>query len=119
MAGRRRPPTLDRIDTFTDDVRTAEAKIADCERTVEELRPERDRRLQRDVDHKFPDSRLRTIDDELADLGQLSHRGLSREASLLQRAPGVDQPAWLDRLAEVSRPPLPGRDLGAGIDLGL
>jgi len=111
--------TLDQIDTFTDDVRTAQAKITDCERTVEELRPERDRRLQWDIDHKFPDSRLHTIDDELADLGQSSHRGLSREASLLQRAPGVDQPAWLDRLAEVSRPPLPGRDLGAGMDLGL
>jgi hypothetical protein len=64
----------------------AETKIAGCERALEELRPELDRRLQWDVDHLFPDSRLRTVDAELADLGQS---------------------------------PLPGRDPGAGIDLGL
>ena len=109
---------MDQIDRFTDDVRKAEAKVAGCERTVEELHPELDQRLRWDNDHKFPDSRLRTFDAELADLGHSPELSLSRDPSLLRRAPGVDQPAWLDRLAEISRPPLPGRDLGAGIDLG-
>jgi conjugative relaxase-like TrwC/TraI family protein len=111
--------TVDQIDRFTDDVRKAETKIAGCEEALEELRPELDRRLQWDVDHLFPDSRLRTIDTELADLGQSPHQDQSREGSLLRRAPGEDRPAWLDRLAEVSQPPLPGRDPAAGIDLGL
>lgn len=111
--------TEDEVNRFTDDVGKAEAKITSCEQVIEELRPELDRNLEWDVDHRFPDSRLRRIDAELAELGHSPHQGLSREASLLRRTPGVDQPAWLDRLAESSRPPLPGPDLGAGIDLGL
>jgi hypothetical protein len=31
---------------------------------------------------------------------------------------GPDGSPWLDRLAEVARPPLPGHDMGAGIDIG-
>jgi len=111
--------TANQIDRFTDDVRKAEAKIAGCEQALEELRPELDRRLQWDVDHLFPDSRLRSIEAELAELSQSPHQHLSRGASLLRRALGGDQPVWLDRLAEVRKPPLPGRDPGAGIDLGL
>lgn len=42
--------TLDQIDRFAEDVRKAEVKIACCEQTIEELRPELDRRLQWDVD---------------------------------------------------------------------
>jgi hypothetical protein len=93
--------------------------MAGCEQIVEELRPELDRRLQWDVDHKFPDSCLRTVDAQLADLGQTPDPGLSREASLLRRVAGVDQPGWIDRLADGARPSLPGHDMGAGIDLGL
>ena len=111
--------TLDQIDRFTDDVRKADAKIASCERTVEKLRPELDRRHEWDFEHKFPDARLRSVDAELAELGHFPDLSPSRQASLLRRAPGVDQPAWLERLAGVARPPLPGRDTGAGIDLGL
>ena len=59
--------TADQIDRFTNDIRNAEAKIASCEQTLEELRPELGQRLQWDVDHNFPDSRLRTIDAELAE----------------------------------------------------
>jgi len=44
---------------------------------------------------------------------------LTRDASLWRRAPGAGRAAWLERVAEVARPSLPGRDLGAGIDLGL
>jgi hypothetical protein len=80
--------------------------------------PELDRRLQWDIEHRFADSRLRSLDTQLADLVQTPAPGLSREASLLQREAGVNQPAWLDRLADVGRPPLPGHDTGAGIDLG-
>ena len=111
--------TVDQIDRFTNDIRKAEAKIASCEQTLEQLEPELGQRLQWDVEHKFPDSRLRTVDAEIADLGQSPDVGFSREASLLRRASGVDHPAWLDRLAGVARPPVPGRDMGAGIDLGL
>jgi hypothetical protein len=108
--------TLDRIDTFTDDVRKAEAKIARKEQVLEELRPERDDRLRWEIDHDWPDTRLRTIDAELEEIGRPADRSLARDASLFRRAPGLDRPAWLDRVAEVAPPPLPGHD--AGIDLG-
>ena len=109
--------TVDQIDRFTNDIRKAEAKIASCEQNLEELQPELRRRLQWDVEHKFPDSRLRTIDAELAEVGNAAHPRLPSDGALLRRAPGADQPAWPDHLAEMSRPPLPGRD--TGIDLGL
>jgi conjugative relaxase-like TrwC/TraI family protein len=110
--------TLDKIDTFTADVRAAEAKITRCEQTVEELRPEVDQRRQWDADHGWPDARLRAVDAELAEIGPAAHPN-TRDASLLRRAPGGDHPAWLYRVPELPRPPLPGQDLGAGIDLGL
>src|SRR5206468_11418135 len=94
-----------------------EAKIACCEQHLEELRPELGRRLQWDIDHNFPDARLRTIDTELADLGHSADHRLPSDGALLRRAPGADQPDWLERLAEISPPPLPGRD--SGIELGL
>jgi hypothetical protein len=109
--------TGDQIDRFTTDIRKAEAKIASCEQTLEGLQPELGRRLQWDIEHKFPDSRLSTIDAELAEIGNAAHPRLPSDGALLRRAPGADQPAWLDRLAEISPPALPGRD--TGIDLGL
>ncbi|MGH9039150.1 MAG: AAA family ATPase, partial [Acidimicrobiia bacterium] len=114
--------TLDRIDTFTADVRNAEAKISRCEQVLEGLRPELDQRHQWDADHHWPDSRLRTVDAELAELGQPAQptQPLTQDASLVRRIPGGDRPVWLDRVAEVTRPPpLPGHDLEAGIDHGL
>jgi conjugative relaxase-like TrwC/TraI family protein len=109
--------TVDQIDRFTNDIRKAETKIAGCEQTLEELQPELGRRLQWDVEHKFPDARLRAIDAELAEIGNSADHRLPSDGARLRRAPGPYQPAGLDRLAEISRPPLPGRDLG--IDLGL
>jgi hypothetical protein len=114
---REKVSTVDQVARFTSDVRKAEAKIASCEETLEELRPELGRRLQWDVEHKFPDSRLRTIDAELADLDASADRRLPSEGALLRRAPGADQPAWLTHLAEINPPSLPGPD--TGIDLGL
>jgi len=110
--------TLDDIDRFTDDIRKAEAKAAEHERHVEDLRPKLDQRLEWDVEHGFPDARLRAVEDELAALDQARSAGHKREASLLRRIPGVNQP-WLDRLAEPAPPPLPGHGDGPGIDLGL
>jgi len=107
--------TVDHIGRFTTDVRQAEAKIASCERAVDELRTELHRPLQWDIDHRFPDSRLRTVDAELAELSPSPQPRLSWEDSLLTRAPELNQAPWLD----VARPPLPGHDHGAGIDLGL
>ncbi len=111
--------TVEQITTFTDDVRRAEAKIARWEEAVEELRPEHDQRPRWDADHDWPDSRLRTIDAELAELTEPARRTTTREASLVRPAPGRKQPAWLDRVAEIAGPPLPGSDTGHGIDLGL
>jgi hypothetical protein len=113
--------TLDDIDRFSDDVRRAEAKIARCEDRVEELRPELDQRPRWDAEHNWPESRLRTVDAEFAELGLPAHHieSVGRDASLLRRAPGRDHP-WLDRVAEIARPPIPGGpDLDHGIDLGL
>jgi hypothetical protein len=110
--------TLDQIDTFTYDVRKAEAKIAHCESVVERLRPELEGRSRWDADHDWPDSRLRTVDAELAELCQSVQPSLARDACLLRRAPGQERPAWLDRVAEVAPPPLPGHDIGPGLDLG-
>ena len=107
--------TVEQIDRFTNDVCRAEAHIARCEQALEELRPERDRRLEWDIEHSFPDDRLRTIDAELG----ISHsvdRYLPSRGAMLRRASGADQPAWINRIAEHSPPPLPGRDFG--IDLG-
>ncbi len=109
---------VDQIDRFTDDIGKAEAKIAHWERALEELRPELDHRRQWDRDHDWPDSRLRAVESELAELSRPAQQSLSRDASLFRRAPADGRPPWLDRVAEVARPPLPGHDLGAGIDLG-
>ena len=111
--------TLDQIDTFTNDVQRAEAKIARCERSLEELRSELDQRPRWDAAHNWPDSRLRTVDAELTELTEPPCRTTSRDASLVRPTPGQDRPAWLDRVAEITQPPHPGPDLGHGIDLGL
>jgi conjugative relaxase-like TrwC/TraI family protein len=110
--------TLDQIATFTADIGKAETKIAHWEQTLEELRPERHHRQQWDQQHDWPDSRLRTVEAELAALDRPAHQNQHRDAHLMRRAPGADPPAWVDRVAEVARPPLPGHDLGAGIDIG-
>ncbi len=56
------------------------------------------------------DAQTPLLDDAAKDLPEtlrLGRVGLSR-ASLLRRTPGVDQPEWLDRLADVAQPPVPG-----------
>jgi conjugative relaxase-like TrwC/TraI family protein len=110
---------LDQIDRFTDDLREAEAKIVRCERSLEDLRPELDHRPQWDAEHDWPESRLRTVEGELGELARPAHQiaRSTRDASLVRRAPGREHP-WLGRVAEVTSPPLPGPDLGAGIDIG-
>jgi len=85
--------------------------------------------------------RLTAIESELADLGHIDLRRIplpersrclqrdrSRTSGLssrlrqtaLGRADAGEVPAWwADRLAEIAAPPLPGRDAGLGMDLGL
>ena len=85
--------------------------------------------------------RLTAIESELADLGHIDLRHIplpersrclqrdrSRTSGLssrlrqtaLGRADAGEVPAWwADRLAEIAAPPLPGRDAGLGMDLGL
>ncbi|MEW6473974.1 MAG: AAA family ATPase [Actinomycetota bacterium] len=111
--------TVEQIKAFTDDFRTAEAKIARWEEAVEALRPELAQRPRWDADHDWPDSRLRTIDAELAEVAEPAARTTARDASLVRPPPRRNQPAWLDRVAEMAPPPLPGPDAGPGIDLGL
>jgi conjugative relaxase-like TrwC/TraI family protein len=106
--------TLDRIETFTNDVRKAEAKIACHEEAIEDLRPKLKARERWDAEHDWPDSRLRAIDAELTDLSRPARQTLSSETHLWRRAPGRGRPAWLDRVAEPAPPPLPGH----GLDLG-
>lgn len=107
---------LDQIDRFTDDVRKAETNIDGCQRDLDELRPQVDRQ-EWDADHGWPDSRLRTVDAELAELGRDGRRieGTARDTYPTGRKLGREHP-WLDRAAEVAAPPHPGPDLG--IDLG-
>jgi conjugative relaxase-like TrwC/TraI family protein len=109
---------LDQIGRCTDDIQRAETNIAGCQRDLDELRGEVNQRHEWDAEHGWPESRLRSVDTELAELG---HHGLhldrtTRDRSLSRQSLGRE-PAWLDRLAEVARPPLPGPD--HGIDLGL
>lgn len=115
--GRRdKSSVLDAIDRFTGQVNSAESKVVRCRDELEELRAGRHRRSDWDAEHGWPDERLRTVDVELHALTQPA-RDLApdRPTHLSQRT--LD-PAhqWLDRVAEVARPPLPGPDLG--IDIG-
>jgi hypothetical protein len=107
---------LDDIDRFTGDVNRAEAKVDRCRNELDQLRDSQDQRVAWDNEHGWPDERLRTVDTELRDLTQPTrHLALDRPTHLSQR--GLDPPhQWLDRVADVARPPLPGPDLG--IDIG-
>jgi hypothetical protein len=106
---------LDAIDRFTGDVHRAEAKIARCQDDLGDLRSRRDDRTEWDVEHGWPDQRLRTVDAELRALTQPARDPqLERPMHLAQLIPDAGDPL-LDRIAEIVRPPLPGHD--HGIDL--
>jgi hypothetical protein len=80
--------TLDRIDTFTNDVGKAEAKIACHEEAIEDLRPKLEERKRWDAEHDWPDSRLRAIDAELTNLGRPAHQALSSDTHRGDELPG-------------------------------
>ncbi len=111
---------LDRMDRFTDDVQQAEATIVGCQRNLDELRCQVDQRPQWDADHGWPESRLHTVDAEIAELGRSGRHieGTARNNYLSGHNLGRE-PAWLNRITEVAAPPPPNPDLGHGIDLGL
>jgi hypothetical protein len=71
------------------------------------------------MENDWPSVHLHSVEAELAELGQPTCERATRDACGIQRAPGGNRPAWLDRSAEVAQPPLPGPDRGAGLDLGL
>jgi hypothetical protein len=72
--------------------------------------------LEWDAEHGWPDERLRAVDAEWASLTGRDHDvGPDRRTHLLERRLEPEH-QWLDRIAEVARPPLPGPDLG--IDIG-
>jgi hypothetical protein len=109
---------VDDIDRFGDDVRQAEAKIARCQQSVEVLLLQLDQRPQWDAEHDWPESRLRTVEAELAEVRKPTHdiERVSRDANISRRASG--QPPMAQSGVR-GRPAAPGHDLGAGLDLGL
>jgi hypothetical protein len=109
--------TLEDIDRFTGDVQRAEAKVARCREELDELRDGRNRRAEWDAEYDWPSERLRTVEAELTSLTRPAQRlDPDQRTHLTERNLNAEHP-WLDRLAEVAPPPLPGPD--RGIDLGL
>jgi conjugative relaxase-like TrwC/TraI family protein len=112
--------TLDQIERFTGDVRSAEAKIARCREEITDLRSQRKQRADWDAEQGWPDERLRTADAELAGLSgrEGQHIERSRGTYLLERNQGRGQ-RWTDSVGDIAVPPRPGPEPGHGIDLGL
>jgi hypothetical protein len=116
---------LEAGERFAGDVERAETKIAHSEESIEDARAEVARRRRWDAQHGWPETRIQTIDAELAELSgrdkHLEGAARDRTCGLAGRTPTGqrDLGEWPDRLAEITRPPLPGRDQGHGIDLGL
>ena len=109
--------TLDQIERFTVDVRSAETKVARCHDEIEDLRTQRDRRSAWDADHDWPAERLRGVDSQLASLARQEqspeHAG---RTNLLERNPGLDHRGRYQIAGVEIHPPARGPDLG--IDLG-
>ncbi len=132
---------LEDIERFGGDVVRAADTVARCEHSHDQLTDEVAQGVAWHLQHDWRRGRLNEIETELADLGHIDLRhiplaerspGLGRDRSRtagrglrpdrvpLARADASDVPAWwADRLAEIAAPPLPGKDAGLGIDLGL
>jgi len=115
--------------------------VASCEHNHDRLTDEVAQGVAWHLQHDWRRGRLNEIETELAELGHIDLRhiplaerspGLGRDRSRtagqglrpdrvpLARADASDVPTWwADRLAEIAAPPLPGKDAGLGIDLGL
>jgi hypothetical protein len=126
------------IERFSCDVARATARVASAETNLDEIR---DQVAQADTwhaDHDWRRGRLRAIDQELTNAGHIDLRrirlpepsprsqlGRSRTSapeSHLDRivtgeAPNLGTPPWLDRLAEIARPPGPDQGLEMDLDL--
>jgi hypothetical protein len=132
--------TLEDIERFQGDVARAAGKVQRCEQNLDHLLGAVTQCDAWHAEHDWRHGRLAAIETELADLGHIDLRtislperaqGLARDrsrtsglASRLGRAPlggnAGEVPAWwADRLVEIAAPPLPGRDAGLGMDLGL
>jgi hypothetical protein len=120
--------TLDDIERFQSDVRRAAGRMAGCEQNRDRLSDEVTQSDAWHAEHGWRHGRLASIEAELADLGHIDLRHLplperdhdqqrhpSRSRAVTSEAPAW----WAGRLAEIAAPPLPGRDAGLGMDLGL
>jgi conjugative relaxase-like TrwC/TraI family protein len=131
--------TLQDIEHFQGDVTRATGKVASCEQRRDQLIDEVAHGVAWHMEEDWRHGRLAAIEAELADLGHidltrisLPERSAGREfdrstsglgsrlgRAHLSRADACEVPALADRLAEIVAPPLPGRDTGLGMDLGL
>jgi conjugative relaxase-like TrwC/TraI family protein len=122
---------LERIDRFEHDLRRAEQSVTRCEDTVGERRREFAQEITWEVHHGWRTERLGVIDAELDELrgdqrapeSRLPTRGypdaLLRSPSTAGPGRELQSPDWEQRLAEIAAPPLPTRDSGHGLDIGL
>jgi hypothetical protein len=118
---------LERINRFEDDVRHAEGKVTRCEKTLRSSREDFAAEIVWQVQHGWRTERLGVIDAEVAQLRGDDHASEnrlpdhSRRQGLLdrQRSTQLPTPDWDRRLAEIATPPLPSRDSGHGLDIGL
>jgi hypothetical protein len=132
--GRQEKATLlGRIERFEGDLARANDKVADCEADLDHVRGEFAEEIAWEIRHGWRSDRLAAIENQLAELRgdrPTAERGVSlsgrtgsgRLDALFDRH--ADQrrgrdALWADRLPELAAPPLPGRDPGHGIDLGL
>ena len=133
--------TLEDIERFQGDVARATRKVERCEQDLDLLHGAVAEGNAWHLEHDWRHGRLAAIEAELTGLGHVDLRtislperspgweyggfrtsGLGRSLAqpLRDRADVADVPTgWADRLAEIAAPPLPGRDTGLGMDLGL
>jgi conjugative relaxase-like TrwC/TraI family protein len=110
--------TLDQIERFSGDVRTAESKVVRCRDDIEDLRSQWDQRTAWDADHDWPSGRLRVVDSELANFGrQVQSPEHVARTPVIDRIPGANHGAGYQIAGVEISPPARGPD--RGIDLGL
>jgi hypothetical protein len=121
--------TLEAIERFQDEVARAAARAAACEQSHDRLRDDVTRGDAWYAEHDWRHGRLTAIEAELRGLGYIDLRriplpelssGWERDRARSHSLTSQLGRAWrTDRIAEIATPPLPGRDAGLGMDLGL
>jgi hypothetical protein len=133
--------TLEDIERFHGDVARAAGKVERCEQNLNRLNSAVAEGAAWHLEHDWRYGRLSATEAELTGLGHIDLRTISlperapgwehdrsRTSSLgsrlsralLSDADGGEVPDWwADRIAKIAAPPLPGRDPGLGMDIGL